>query len=151
MSDWADWMEFASQEVFESMLGVRAARIDAAACSGTSDLTAIVSLTGSPSGVLSISCQSAAAAHIAMRMLGSSAPEPDDNAMDALGEVCNMVAGSIKSRLSASEDLCRISVPTIIGGNNYCVRSMVNGEHYELCLDFEGKPVKLSLEIHHPS
>ena len=133
------------------MLGVKMSRFNSNSGNGTADLTAIISLAGSPSGVFKISCNSASAADLAMRMLGSDVPESEENAKDALGEVCNMIAGSIKSRLARSEDLCKISVPTIISGHNYHVRTMVNGEHYELQLDYEGQPVRVSMEIHHPS
>lgn len=58
------------------------------------------------------------------------------------------VAGSIKARLPGSEDLCRLSVPTIISGKDYYIRPILNGERHEICLDFEGQPIKMTLEIH---
>lgn len=148
MSEWIARMESAAQEVFTSMLGVQVARslIDSGA--EGPDLTAIVGLAGAPTGVLGISCQEASAARIAARMLGSETPESKENAADALGEVCNMVAGSLKAGLSASEDLCRLSAPTIISGKDYHVRPILNGERHEVCLDFEGQPIKMILEIH---
>ncbi|MGH9344826.1 MAG: chemotaxis protein CheX [Terriglobia bacterium] len=151
MNEWLERMESATQEVFESVLGVRMERRSPGSENGASDLTAIISLAGSPSGVFKIGCSDASAAHLAMRMLGSDAPESEENAKDALGEVCNMIAGSIKSRLTRSEDLCKISVPMIISGRNYHVHTLVSGERYELQLDYEGQPVSISMEIQHPS
>lgn len=151
MNDWLERMESATQEVFESVLGARMGRSGPATGSATTDITAMISLAGSPSGVFKIGCSGASAAHLAMRMLGSSTPESEENAKDALGEVCNMIAGGIKSRLSRSEDLCKISVPTIITGHHYQVHTLVNGERYELQLDYEGQPVSISMEIHHPA
>lgn len=151
MNDWLERMESATQEVFESVLGSRMEQSSPMAGSATADITAMISLAGSPAGVFKIGCSSASAAHLAMRMLGSTAPESEENARDALGEVCNMIAGSIKSRLSRAEDLCKISVPTIISGRDYQVHSLLHGERYELQLDYEGQPVSVSLVIHHPS
>lgn len=150
MNEWLDRIESATQEVFESVIGVRMGRLDPGAANG-SDITAIISLAGSPSGVFKIGCSSASAAHLAMRMLGSSEPESEENAKDALGEVCNMIAGGIKSRLSRSEDLCKISVPTIITGHHYQVHTLLNGERYELQLAYEGEPISVSMEIQRPS
>lgn len=150
MNEWLERIESATQEVFESVIGVRMGRLDPGAANDA-DVTAIISLAGSPSGVFKIGCSSASAAHLAMRMLGSSAPESEENAKDALGEVCNMIAGGIKSRLSRSEDLCKISVPTIITGHHYQVHTLVNGERYELQLAYEGEPVSISMEIQRPS
>lgn len=144
-------MESATQEVFESVLGSRMEQSSPSAGSATADITAMISLAGNPSGVFKIGCSAASAARLAMRMLGSATPESEENAKDALGEVCNMIAGSIKSRLSRAEDLCKISVPTIISGHDYQVRSLLHGERYELRLDYEGQPVSISMEIHHPS
>lgn len=144
-------MESAAQEVFTSMLGVEVARSSAYSDGETTDLTAIVGLAGAPTGVLGISCQADSAARIAARMPGSETPESRENAADALGEVCNMVAGGIKARLPGSEDLCCLSVSTIISGKDYYVRPILNGERHEIRLDFEGQPIKLTLEIHHLS
>ncbi|MGH9451618.1 MAG: chemotaxis protein CheX [Terriglobia bacterium] len=151
MNEWLERMEFATQEVFESVLRVRMGRWSTGNGDGASDLTAVISLAGSPSGVFKIGCSSASAAHLAMRMLGSGTPESEENAKDALGEVCNMIAGTIKSRLSRSEDLGKISVPTVISGHDYQVRTLFHGEKYELRLNYEGQPVSISIEIQQPS
>lgn len=151
MNDWLERIESATQEVFESVLGARMGQSSPTAGSATADITAMISLAGNPSGVFKIGCSSASAAHLAMRMLGSSSPESEENAKDALGEVCNMIAGSIKSRLSCSEDLCKISVPTIITGHHYQVHTLMNSERYELQLAYEGEPVSISMEIQRPS
>ena len=151
MDEWLERIESATQEVFESVIGVRMERLNHDAPGVLSDVTAIISLAGSPSGVFKIGCSNASAAHLAMRMLGSDAPESEENAKDALGEVCNMIAGGIKSRLSRTEDLCKISVPTIISGLDYQVHTLTRGERYEVQLGYEGQPVNISMEIQNPS
>ena len=65
---------------------------------------------------------------------------------DAVGEICNMVAGNFKNKISGMGDGCMLSVPTVITGGDYSVHSMVN-ENIHVTLLFEGEPVVLSLEI----
>jgi chemotaxis protein CheX len=147
MTEWLQQMEAAANDVFASMLGVQVTRTTLGSSNGSADLTALVSLTGSPEGVLEISCHTASAARLAMLMLGSDSPEFDDNAKDALGEICNMVAGGIKSRCSSSEDRCRLSVPAVISGKDYSVRTLKASDRHELCLEFEGQPLQITLEL----
>jgi chemotaxis protein CheX len=66
---------------------------------------------------------------------------------DALGEICNMVAGNCKNRSVGLGDGCMLSVPTVIMGANYSLHSMITDELRTVLL-FEGEPVVLSLEIH---
>jgi chemotaxis protein CheX len=150
MSDWLQYMEAAAKDVLESMLGVQVATIEPSPQNGA-DLTALVSLTGIPEGVLEIGCNTASAARLAMLMLGSDGPESEETAKDALGEICNMVAGGVKSRCCSSEDRCRLSVPTVISGRDYSVRTLRARDRYNLCLEFEGQPLKLTLELHRSS
>ncbi|HTV56676.1 MAG TPA: chemotaxis protein CheX [Terriglobia bacterium] len=151
MNEWLQRMEAAANDVFASMLGVQIGQADFDSVSGSVDLTALVSLTGTPEGLLEISCHTASAARLAMLMLGSDGPESDDYAKDALGEICNMVAGGIKSRSSSSEDRCRLSVPAVISGKDYTVRTLKATDRHKLCLAFEGRPLQITLELYRGS
>lgn len=147
MSEWIERMEAAAKDVFESMLGVPVKLAGGNSGQGLVNLTALVSLTGTPAGVLGVSCEADSAARIAMLMLGSDRPEPEETAKDALGEICNMVAGGIKSRSGAGEDLCRLSVPTVVSGKDYSLRTVQKSDRYSLCLEFEGQPLHLTLDL----
>jgi chemotaxis protein CheX len=148
MNEWLEHMEAAAKDVLESMLGVQVRRTEPGSSNGSVDLTALVSLTGSPEGVLAIGCHTPSAGRLAMLMLGSDGPESEETAKDALGEICNMVAGGIKSRCCSSEDLCRLSVPTVISGKDYSVCTLKAKDRYSLCLEFEGQPLQLTLELY---
>jgi len=43
----------------------------------------------------------------------------DETVRDAVGELNNMIAGGLKRKLCASEDLFRISLPSVIEGSEY--------------------------------
>jgi chemotaxis protein CheX len=145
---WLPILQLASQEVFELML---ASKLEVAA-SGLQDsgldLTAMVGLSGQICGVLTIRCSSKSAEVMACRMLGVD-PEAAKEAMcDAAGEVCNMVAGNFKNKISGLGDGCMLSVPTVITGGDYSVHPQASDPALRALMTFESAPVVLSLEIH---
>ena len=49
---------------------------------------------------------------------------------DALGEICNMVAGNFKNKVSGLGNGCMLSVPTVITGRDYHCHSLGEREYY---------------------
>jgi chemotaxis protein CheX len=147
MHQWAKRIDEAVTSVFELMMGSRPVTVNEQCHPAHFDLNAIIGLAGQPTGILGISCEIVAASKIAFRMLGSEMPGSADEARDALGEVCNMVAGSLKSSLPKPEDRCQISVPAVISGTDYHVKSLLYGEKYRVAFRFEGEPMTVTLQI----
>ncbi len=56
---------------------------------------------------------------MATKMLGSDPAGAKAQMEDAIGEVCNMVAGNFKNKISGAGNNCKLSVPTVITGSNY--------------------------------
>jgi len=86
----------ATQEVFEIMLGCQVKTAEPSAHKLDGGLTAIVGLAGALCGVVTICCAAETAGGIAKGMLG----EPnvsEAQVLDALGEMCNMIAGNFES------------------------------------------------------
>jgi chemotaxis protein CheX len=110
--------------------------------------TAMVGIAGPVCGLLSIHCSKKTALLIASRMLGGSIEEAGPQAWDAMGEVCNMVAGNFKSKLAGGGENCMLSVPTVITGADYQLRSLGDGETIELCLQFDDEPLWFALQLH---
>jgi len=110
----------------------------------------MVGLAGSLCGVLSIRCSTSSAAGIASKMLGE--PEQSiacvEQQLDALGEICNMVAGNFKARVEGLQEKCMLSVPTVITGQDYCLHSLADDAGIEVALLFQGKTIILRLEVH---
>jgi chemotaxis protein CheX len=67
---------------------------------------------------------------------------------DAIGEVCNMIAGNFKNKLSGMGSGCMLSVPTVITGGDYTFHSLADDGSLEVRLLFEGAPIQVALEIH---
>ena len=55
---------------------------------------------------------------MATKIIGAEAPGSKGQLEDAVGEVCNMVAGNFKNKISGISDGCKLSVPTVITGSN---------------------------------
>jgi chemotaxis protein CheX len=145
--DWIPIMEVATREVFEMMLGCQLA-VPETAAAGPFDATSMVGLAGKVCGILTLSCASKSATLMASKMLGVEATEGSREVLDALGEICNMVAGNFKSKIAGLGDGCKLSVPTVITGKNYSLHSLADSATLEVRLLFESMPIVISLRTH---
>jgi len=144
--NWIPLLDTAAREVFELMLGSQLTAW-ASAEELNLDVTSMVGLAGQLCGVLSVRCDGEAAALMTSKMLGLPLDKVGPEVADAVGEVCNMVAGNFKNKIAGLGDGCMLSVPTVITGTEYNLHSMVSDEIRTVVL-FEGEPVVLCLEVH---
>jgi len=144
---WLPTLQLAMQEVFELMLACPLQIPSAPPVEEGLDITAMVGLAGQLCGILTVRCSARSAARMASRMLGIDPDNGGPEVWDAMGEICNMVAGNFKNKISGLGDGCMLSVPTVITGGDYNLRSPVN-EEFRTVLLFEGEIVVLSLEVH---
>ncbi|MBZ5657319.1 MAG: chemotaxis protein CheX [Acidobacteriia bacterium] len=145
--NWQPVLELAVEEVFEIMLGCRVTPASRSQHKTCEDYTAMIGLAGSLCGVLTVCCGAHTAKQVAKCMLGDIASS-EDQVADALGEICNMVAGNFKNKLTGMDGRCMLSVPTIISGGEYEFRSLADGETLDVCVLFEEAPVTVRLELH---
>ena len=144
---WVPTLRLAMQEVFDLMLAYQLEIPAEAPPEEGLEITAMVGLAGQLCGVLTLRCNARSAARMASRMLGVDVETAGAEMWDAVGEICNMVAGNFKNKISGLGDGCMLSVPTVITGADYDVHPMVN-ENIRTVFLFEGEPVVLTLEIH---
>ena len=144
---WRPVLELASKEVFDTMLASPLTVTPEPASDDGLDITAMVGLAGMLCGVLTIRCNTTAGTAMASKMLGISLEEAASQICDAMGEICNMVAGNFKNKISGLGDGCMLSVPTVITGADYSLHPMLN-ENIRSVFLFEGEPVVLTLEVH---
>lgn len=107
------------EEVFQMMLGSDCRREDSPGERGLESVTAVVGFGGMLSGACVFSCPAMAAQKIAGKMTGMEIAEVDDMVKDAIGEICNMLAGSWKGRIPELAAHCGLSVPAVITGRDY--------------------------------
>jgi len=89
------------------------------------DKTAIVGYAGKIRGACEIRMHNEGALAVATAMLGSIPSEDDKESYmcDAVGELCNMVAGGWKNRVPTLEASCSLAPPTVISGHDYRVHT----------------------------
>jgi chemotaxis protein CheX len=145
--DWLPFLEFAAREVFEMMLATQLAppgptHVD------RYGVTAVVGLAGKLSGVIGVRCQQKAAALMASRMLGVELDKVGPEISDALGEVCNMIAGNFKNKISGLGDGCMLSPPSVVTGENYTIHCRPPEPTLTVNLLFESMPLLITLHVH---
>lgn len=145
---WKTILECAAVEVFEMMAGVRPTVTPALPESFRGAKTAMVGMAGALCGITTISCSSELAAKLASLMLGDSSDSNSSAASDALGELCNMVAGNFKAKISGLADHCMLSVPTVITGEDYSMEPQEPSETITANVMLEGNPISISLIVH---
>jgi|SRR5580704_15502642 chemotaxis protein CheX len=145
--DWVPLLELAAREVFELMLGCQLTSSEDV-IDTVMEITSMVGLAGELRGVLSIQCSRESAALMACKMLGIEQDKVGPELCDAFGEVCNMVAGNFKNKISGLSAGCMLSVPTVITGSNYKLHRAAESLALETRLLFEGTPLVISLQVH---
>lgn len=112
-----DLLTQSTREVFETMSFLDMAPLEAVKNGGeidNMDVTAIICLAGEISGYLAVHCDKAFARECAELISGSDASEIQDAVVrDTVGELANMIAGSLKRKVSAQMDLFDISLPSL--------------------------------------
>jgi chemotaxis protein CheX len=118
-----DHLDCSVREVFETMLRVDCHRECGADPFGGDEaegsVTAVVGFGGILSGACVFRCSATAACQIAARMADMEFDAVDDIVKDAIGEICNMLAGAWKSKVPDLAANCGLSVPAVITGSDY--------------------------------
>jgi len=112
-------LEASVEEVFQLMLGVHCVANDCSPAAEDESVTAVVGFGGALSGACVFRSGGSAARKIAERMTGTEFSEIDDTVKDAIGEICNMLAGCWKGKVPHLAANCGLSVPAVISGSNY--------------------------------
>ena len=107
------------EEVFRTMLGLQCLRARDLEAGEKESVTAVVGFGGLLSGACVFSMDRAASLAIAGHMTGMDFEEIDDTVKDAIGEICNMLAGSWKGKVPELAAHCGLSVPAVITGWDY--------------------------------
>ncbi len=89
----------------------------------STDVISLVSFTGEHSGILAIFCCKEIALKITSSMLGIEATEIDQDTKDAMGEVTNMIAGTLKNKILGKFGAMHLSIPIVIAGESLTIRS----------------------------
>jgi len=112
-------LDEAVHEVFQLVLGAESAVEPPASGRHGESVTAVVGFGGILSGACVLQCSAHDAIAIASQMTGAAMKSVDDTVQDAIGEICNMVAGAWKGKVPELAAHCGLSVPAVISGRDY--------------------------------
>jgi chemotaxis protein CheX len=115
----------ATEEVFETMVFrplTACPPMNGDASRPASNVVATVSFVGHRRGLVAFHSSLAAAHEIAGAMLGVPVDTVNGDMPDAIGEIANMIAGSFRTKLAASEPASAIAVPSVTIGSDFCTR-----------------------------
>jgi len=141
-------------EVYGMMLGLETA-VAREASSGKASTgeshTAIVGLSGALRGSCEVRMDSMAARMVTSAMLGNPLGNPlvgehDASIGDAVGEICNMIAGGWKNRIPSLASACSLSPPTIVYGCNYVVKLGTPCIKFVRVYEFGGQAMQVTLQ-----
>jgi len=144
---WRTLLKDAVKEVFSMMVGAEVTVLETEPAVQTADVTGMVGLAGALCGVMSVRCTRNSANKIASQMLSVPISEAASHQSDAIGEICNMVAGNFKAKIDGMQDKCMLSVPTVITGEDYQLHSLAAGDRIEQAFVFDTETLWIALEI----
>jgi len=125
--------------VFDTMLSMNIEQIDdgGKGIDGGMQIIGSVGFAGKVMGNINIQVDGDFARIITAQMLGMKTDEieSEEDVFDVIGELCNMVGGDIKSRLCDNGFTCKLSIPSVTGGNDLKVESK-GWNRYE-CFSFK--------------
>ncbi|HEV2646460.1 MAG TPA: chemotaxis protein CheX [Acidobacteriaceae bacterium] len=139
------------KEVFDMMFGLEIKVLDADLDDSgqiqSDDKTAIVGFSGSLRGSCQLRINHQAAYSIASAMLGGTPiAEGDESLNDALGELCNMLAGGWKNGIADFASGCALSPPTIVSGLDYKIH--MARPSTKLCRTYQFGPHTVHLSLY---
>lgn len=148
-ANWVTILEIGAREVFQIMLQTELTNLpNMQDVSAAGDVTAMVGLAGALCGVLYIRCDSRTAEKMTSRMLGSVGAVDPKDVPDAVAEICNMVAGNFKSKISSLSEHCLLSVPMVIRGDDYEMVTVPLGDQIMIGMAYDAEPVWFVLAVH---
>jgi chemotaxis protein CheX len=129
-------LDQAVDEVCSTMMGVRCLPVEENAGIGRETVAAVVGLAGALSGSMVLHTGSETAISMAERLTGIAPEGVDAMVRDAVGEVCNMIAGAWKGFDPALSSGCLLSTPTVVAGTRYELFSERAPVRIERCYGF---------------
>jgi chemotaxis protein CheX len=102
-----------------------------------------VGFLGEVTGLIYLYFEGDFAKHCTSHLLGMSAAEVDEAGdeviNDAIGEVTNMTVGSFKNGLSDRGFPCKLTIPSILRGRNFCIEPISDSQRFIYAFDSQGE------------
>ena len=139
----------ASQNVFSTMLDTALPQGVVSFEEGSPELNdgvvSLIGIAGSWMGTGSITCPPGLACRICSHMLMMEATAVDTDVLDAVGELTNMIIGSVKTDLEQHLGPLGLSIPTVVYGRNFRTKSAGNHEWIVVNFQWDGEPLTVKM------
>lgn len=147
-SGWRAALHDTVVETFSIMAGTTITVSESSHLGASPQVTGVVGITGDFIAIFSLRRSMDFAVKVAAQMLGATIDERgwQETACDAVGEICNVIAGSFKARVGSGET-CKLTLPMVVMGGEYRIHSLGSKERIELHLLYENAPMWAALEI----
>lgn len=135
---YAHSMDEAVEEVFSLMMGMKCTAVDDCPIHEPETISAVIGLAGAMSGTCVLRGGEGTAMRMAGALTGMAIESMEDTVKDAIGEICNMVAGAWKGKLAALASSCMLSTPTVVTGKHYQLHTQRPEFRIDRFYQFEG-------------
>lgn len=140
-----DMLKHATTEVFSTMLSLKVQfePEQRESLAGEMHVAGAVGFTGRFNGMIYLYSSVTFAHHLTSVLLGipQNAIEGNEMVNDAVGEMTNMLAGMIKSRMCDRGVPCVISIPAVVRGKDFRIDSMSSTERHTAFFRCNGNQV----------
>lgn len=140
---WVEHVDGAVTEVFEMMLRRPCALVDGRP-QMEPGISAEIVFSGSMEGRCSIRLSSETAYRLTDALIGAEGDWDDEMIEDAVGELCNMIAGGWKSRLGSGSAVCQLSVPAVSRNHGRPEEELAGNRRF---YQFNGSVLEVELTI----
>jgi CheY-specific phosphatase CheX len=138
IKDMEDMIKSAANEVFATMLNMSVTfeHPDIQMQDSQTHVAGAVGFTGKFNGVIYLYSNLEFARKMTCCLLGLTDDQIEGNEMinDVVGELTNMHAGHLKSRLSDRGQSCVITIPAVVSGRDFRIEPVSGAERYAVCV-----------------
>lgn len=144
-AEYARAMDEAVEEVFSMMMGISCSAVDDCPINEPETISSVIGLAGAMSGTCVLRGGERAALRMAGALMGATVASMDDTVKDAIGEICNMLAGAWKGKLPMLASSCMLSTPTVVTGTHYQLHTQRPEFRLDRFYTFDGQVFSFSV------
>ncbi len=140
----------ATREIFSSMIMLDVTAKEATKRTSpdfVNSITGMVGLAGTSKGNLLIHLPAPVATAVTTVFLGMDVDSIDDDVCDAVGELANMLAGTVKAALDPGGGDIKLSMPSTVYGDAYCLDCQDCGISVLVPFDLDGAEFSVELQL----
>ena len=141
----------ACTQVFSTMMGVALppgeASVDTVTPDANDGVVSLIGMAGTWTGTGSIGCSAPLACRICNQLLMTEVQAVNEEVLDAVAELTNMVVGSVKTDLEQHLGPLGLSIPTVVYGRNFKMRSTKTTEWTTLRFMWEEEPLLVRISL----